>query len=104
MFVITSPGSSDGKTTVATNLAIAMAELDQPTLLVDADLRRPRVHRVFGLINRNGLADLLRGEESIETALDCAIRPAPEVPNLWILPAGVAVHGGKPPRDADFTA
>jgi capsular exopolysaccharide synthesis family protein len=94
VFVITSPGSGDGKTTVATNLAIAMAELDQPTLLVDADLHKPRVHRVFGLINRNGLADLLREEGPLDAALDCAIRPAPDCPNLWLLPAGVAVRGG----------
>ena len=93
-FVVTSPGSGDGKTTVATNLAIAMAELDQPTLLVDADLRKPRIHRLFGLINRNGLADLLRDEGPLDHALDMAIRSAPEVPNLWLLPAGVAVHGG----------
>ncbi len=95
VFVITSPGAGDGKTTVATNLAIAMAELDQPTLLIDADMLKPRVHRLFGLINRNGLADLLQAEETIEAALDTAIRQVPEVPNLSVLPAGVVVQGGR---------
>ena len=94
VYVITSPVAGDGKTTVATNLAIAMAELDQPTLLVDADLRQPRLHRNFGLINRNGLADLLLNPEAIDDVLDVSIRPAPETPNLWLLPAGVVLHGG----------
>jgi capsular exopolysaccharide synthesis family protein len=94
VYVITSPVAGDGKTTVATNLAIAMAELDQPTLLVDADLRQPRLHRIFGLINRNGLADLLSNGEILGDTLDLSIRPAPETPNLWLLPAGVAAHGG----------
>jgi capsular exopolysaccharide synthesis family protein len=94
VYVITSPGPGDGKTTVATNLAIAMAELDQPTLLVDADLRRPCLHRNFGLLNRNGLADLLRQGDIAGDGIDLSIRPAPETPNLWLLPAGVAVHGG----------
>ena len=94
VYVITSPVAGDGKTTVATNLAIAMAELDQPTLLVDADLRHPQLHRNFGLINRNGLADLLLNPDADHDALDVSIRPAPEVPNLWLLPAGVALHGG----------
>jgi capsular exopolysaccharide synthesis family protein len=94
VYVITSPGPGDGKTTVATNLAIAIAELDQPTLLVDADLRQPRLHRNFGLINRNGLADLLANRDPLDDALDVSIRPAPETPNLWLLPAGVAIRGG----------
>jgi capsular exopolysaccharide synthesis family protein len=94
VYVITSPVAGDGKTTVATNLAIAMAELDQPTLLVDADLRHPQLHRNFGLINRNGLADLLLNPDAANDALDVSIRPAPEIPNLWLLPAGVALHGG----------
>ncbi|MCB9383624.1 MAG: polysaccharide biosynthesis tyrosine autokinase [Bryobacterales bacterium] len=95
VYVITSPVAGDGKTTVATNLAIAMAELDQPTLLVDADLRQPRLHRNFGLINRNGLADLLLNPDAIDDVLDVSIRPAPETPNLWLLPAGVVVQGGR---------
>lgn len=56
--LITSAMPSEGKTTVAANLAIAMAQGGRDTTLIDADLRRPKVHRVFKLSNLSGLSDL----------------------------------------------
>jgi succinoglycan biosynthesis transport protein ExoP len=59
MILITSPGPSEGKTTVIQNLGIALAETGRRVLLVDADFRRPHLHRKFGLPNEWGLMDLL---------------------------------------------
>jgi capsular exopolysaccharide synthesis family protein len=63
--VVTSANPKDGKTTVATNIAIALAQSGQRVLLVDADLRRPRIHKAFDLDNRTGLTNALVGERSL---------------------------------------
>jgi len=59
VLVLTSPGEKDGKTTAASNLAIALTELKLTVLLIDADLRRPRLHELYGIDNEMGLSDLL---------------------------------------------
>jgi receptor protein-tyrosine kinase len=56
---VISSGTGDGKTFVAANLAVTFAQMGQRTLLVDADLRRGRLHEVFGLANRTGLSSML---------------------------------------------
>jgi succinoglycan biosynthesis transport protein ExoP len=66
---ITSPNQGDGKTTVAMNTAIAMAEMEPKVLLVDADLRRPKLHERLGLAAGPGLSDLLVGEARPEEAV-----------------------------------
>ena len=86
---ITSPTSGEGKTTVAANLAASLAESGRRTLVVDADLRRPRLHEVFGVSNSQGLVDLVDG--SCVDSLDFVI---PISKGLWFLPAGVAPFGG----------
>ena len=58
--LVTSPGPGEGKTTVSANLAAIIAQGGKTSLLVDADLRRPRVHKVLGIPNRIGLSDLFR--------------------------------------------
>jgi succinoglycan biosynthesis transport protein ExoP len=63
--VVTSPNPKDGKTTVAANIAIALAQSGQRVLLVDADLRRPRIHKAFDLDNRTGLTNTLVGERTL---------------------------------------
>ena len=63
--VVTSANPEDGKTTVATNIAIALAQSGQRVLLVDADLRRPRIHRTFDLENQVGITSTLVGERSL---------------------------------------
>ena len=60
-FLITSATPSEGKSTVAANVACALASVGRTVLLIDADLRRPRLHDFFGLANREGLTDVLNG-------------------------------------------
>lgn len=67
--LVTSPDPSDGKTTVATNLAIMIAQGGKRVALVDADLRRPRTHRFLGLQNRSGLSDIFRNKAPVTKAL-----------------------------------
>lgn len=80
---VTSPGPGEGKSTTASNLAITLAQLGTRTLLVDADLRRPLVHRAFNLVQEPGLTDVLVGTAHLREA----IRPN-VIPNLDVLPAG----------------
>jgi capsular exopolysaccharide synthesis family protein len=82
--VVTSAQSREGKSTVAANLAVTMAQAGKRVLLVDADLRRPSLHRLFGLSNRHGLTDLLLNERRAveDLALDT------HVPGLQVLPSG----------------
>ena len=68
VFLVTSPLPGDGKTTMATNLALSLSKLGR-TCLIDADLRRPRVGKAFQLIPGPGLADLLRGTATLEEVL-----------------------------------
>ena len=65
--MITSATPSEGKSTVAANIACALAAVGRRVLLIDADLRRPRLHEFFGLANREGLTDVLTGAR---TAVD----------------------------------
>jgi succinoglycan biosynthesis transport protein ExoP len=62
LIVITSANPGEGKTTVASNLALALAEIGHSVLLIDSDMRRPRLHEIFGVPNRRGLTDLLEGK------------------------------------------
>lgn len=66
VLAVISPGSKDGRSYLAANLAVAFAQLGEKTLLIDADLRFPRQHRIFGVPNRLGLAHVLAGRAGIE--------------------------------------
>jgi polysaccharide biosynthesis transport protein len=67
--LITSPSQGNGKTTIAVNLALAMSQGDQKTILVDADLRRPAVHSALNLAAKPGLAEIIRGDRSPQAAV-----------------------------------
>ncbi len=81
--VITSPSPQEGKTTTAINLAIAMAEAGGRVLLVDTDMRRPRLHRSFAVPNQVGVSTLILGNTSIDDAIKHT-----DIPNLDVLPCG----------------
>ena len=80
---IVSPGTGEGRSYISANLATLFSQLGKRTLLVDADLRRPRQHKIFGLAGRVGLSSMLAGRAGDEAV--CEIKA---LPDLWVLPAG----------------
>jgi succinoglycan biosynthesis transport protein ExoP len=82
--VVTSALATEGKTTTAANLAVVMAQAGKGVVLVDADLRRPALHKIFGLANREGLTTALVQDMS---SLDACLQ-ATEVDNLRVLASG----------------
>jgi capsular exopolysaccharide synthesis family protein len=80
---VTSAMAGEGKTATASNLAVVLSQLGRPVLIMDCDLRKPRLHQVFHVSNRVGLVNQLTGTADLDTV----ILPT-EVPNLWVLPAG----------------
>jgi len=82
--IITSPNKGDGKSLTAANLALTMAqEFQQRVLLIDGDLRRPTIHRLFGIGDVPGLSEVLTGAVDVE---DAVVNVAPH--HLSVLPAG----------------
>jgi len=81
--VVTSAGPGEGKSIVAANLAIALAQAGQRVLLVDADMRRPRVHEIFGNNQEPGLSNLLTGNAKSGETIRKSI-----VPGLWLMASG----------------
>ena len=81
--VITSAGPGEGKSLVASNLALALAQAGQRVLLIDADMRRPRVHEIFGGDQEPGLSNVLSGNAKTSEA----IRKA-KTAGLWLMTAG----------------
>jgi capsular exopolysaccharide synthesis family protein len=90
--LVTSSGPQEGKSTTAINLGIAMAQSGQRVLLVDTDMRRPRLHKAFGVPNDVGVSSLVVGEGKLETAIKTT-----EVPGLFLLPCGPV-----PPNPAEL--
>ena len=90
--VVTSTGPSEGKTMVAGNVAIGLAQAGQRVLLIDADMRRPRAHELFNVAVEPGLSNLLVG-----AAKPSEVVLATGVENLWIMPAGKT-----PPNPAEL--
>lgn len=88
--MVTSPGAGDGKSVTASNLAIVMAQSERRTLLIDADLRRPRVHHLFDLSRSPGLSEALAADTASGSDVHPAIQDTP-VDNLSVLSAGGAV-------------
>jgi succinoglycan biosynthesis transport protein ExoP len=88
VILISSGSRGEGKTTVATNLGIALAEIHQRVLLIDADMRQPRLNDVFNVPNNWGLSDLLREKNVLrDSPLEALVQRA-EIPNLYVLTSG----------------
>jgi protein-tyrosine kinase len=81
---ITSSDVGDGKTFISANLAVAFSQLPGRTLLIDANLRQPRLHTLFGVEATTGLTSVLVGRTEPNV-----IRPIEQLPNLYLMPAGV---------------
>jgi capsular exopolysaccharide synthesis family protein len=81
--LVTSTGPNEGKTVVASNLAISLAQTKQRVVLIDADMRRPRVHQVFGVSQEPGLVEVVDGR-----AKPSRVILQSDIPDLWILPSG----------------
>lgn len=91
---IVSAERREGRSFIAANLAIVFSQLGEHTLLVDADMRNPCMHQLFGLDNRAGLSALLTGRGGPET-----IQRIPALRDLSVLPAGV-----QPPNPSELLA
>lgn len=83
MLLVTSPGPSEGKTLISTNMAIAIAQSGLRTLVVDCDLRRPRLHQALGIDNDLGVSDIVAGQAKLDD-----VTHSTNVANLWALTAG----------------
>jgi capsular exopolysaccharide synthesis family protein len=81
--VVTSAGPREGKTTVAMSLAISLAQSGKRVLLVDTDLRKPRLHRALGIPLARGVTSVLVGEHSLKEAIQDTV-----IPNLSLLASG----------------
>ncbi len=81
--VVTSAGPGEGKSICSANIAIAIAQAGQRVLLVDADMRRPRVHEIFKIREEPGLSNLLTGNSKASEVIQKS-----SVPGLWLMPAG----------------
>lgn len=81
--VVTSTGPGEGKSMVAANLAISLAQAGQRVLLIDADMRKPKVHEIFAVSQEPGLSNLLVGNAKASES----VRKT-GVPGLWVLAAG----------------
>jgi capsular exopolysaccharide synthesis family protein len=91
---VTSTGPGEGKTMVASNLAIGLAQAGLRVLLIDGDMRRPRVHGLFGVPQEPGLSNLMVGTVKASESLRKSA-----VEGLWVLPAGKI-----PPNPAELLA
>lgn len=91
---LVSPGRGEGRSYITANLAVLFAQLGKRTLVIDADLRHPRQHRLFGAAGRQGLSGVLAGRLGTDCVLDIDA-----VPGLSLLPAGV-----QPPNPQELLA
>jgi polysaccharide biosynthesis transport protein len=95
VIMVTSARPQEGKTTTSINTAIVLAQKGVRVLLVDADLRRPSIHKALGMGPRSGLSNVLTGSATVQQTISAS----PILPNLFIMPAGTP-----PPNPAELLA
>jgi len=95
IIMVTSALPQEGKTTTSINTAVVLAQKGVRVLLIDADLRRPSIHKTLGMGPRSGLSNILTGSSTIEQA----ITRSSILPNLFVLPSGTP-----PPNPAELLA
>src|SRR5262249_42437123 len=98
VYVVTSPSPEEGKSVTTANLAVTMAQAGLQVLLIDADLRRPRIHEIFNLENKVGLTSLLFADPSKEVNQDNGLPQMPSnlkhclqetgIPKLRVITSG----------------
>jgi len=88
VILITSPGRGEGKSTTSSNLAIALAEINQRVLLIDADIRKSNLHKLFDVSNSWGLSDLLRERTPLQDCPLEALARKTVIEGLYVLPCG----------------
>jgi len=93
VLVISSSEPEEGKTTIAANLAVTLAKGESRVLLLDADMRRPNVHKQLGISNRVGLSDLIRGRMSLHEVTQIS----KDIKNLHVI-----TSGSLPPNPSDL--
>jgi len=93
--MVTSALPQEGKTTTSINTAVVLAQKGVRVLLIDADLRRPSIHKTLGMGPHTGLSNILTGS----TTLEQAVTHTTILPNLFVLPAGTP-----PPNPAELLA
>ena len=94
--LVTSPSPLEGKSLVSINLALTFAQAGKRVLLVDSDLRKPRIHKTFGLSPTVGLSNLLTSEDAMRLG---EVIHKTDVENLYVLPSGP-----RPPNPAELLA
>jgi polysaccharide biosynthesis transport protein len=92
--LVTSAAPAEGKTTVAVSIAVSLAQGGQRVCIIDCDLRRPRLHRIFDRAGDIGLMNAILGEATVEEVAKPTV-----VPNLWSIPCGPI-----PPNSADVVS
>lgn len=90
--VVTSSGPGEGKSTTSANLAVVFANSGQKVLLVDADMRKPTIHKTFNVSNSVGLSTVLSTNPDVKAAIQVTVAP-----NLFVMPSGP-----KPPNPSEL--
>jgi receptor protein-tyrosine kinase len=91
VIAITSAKAGEGKTTVTTNLAISLAQLKRRVLLIDGNLRKPQLHRIFNQVNNFGFGDLRNDADNSD--LLPYVTQQTGVPNVWLASSGPRESG-----------